>query len=157
MFPLGCATSKWEKASTPLLPRHFLKKGRKLYHFTYIFHFLLCRLVCSSVTRIRHEKHENAHHQRNLLKEIGRRSAAISNHRQEEKKILDKILEPEVYDNRMRPTGVNSTDGPTIVNVNLYFRSFEKIDDVKMVSCTLRKNAIILEKSRVVHNCIVEI
>ena len=104
------------------------------------------------MTRIRHEKHENAHHQRNLLKEIGRRSAAISNHRQEEKKILDKILEPEVYDNRMRPTGVNSTDGPTIVNVNLYFRSFEKIDDVKMVSCTLRENAIIQEKSRVVHN-----
>ena len=118
----------------------FLKKrGANYYvhYITYIFHFLLCRLVCSSVTRIRHEKHENAHHQRNLLKEIGRRSAAISNHRQEEKKILDKILEPEVYDNRMRPTGVNSTDGPTIVNVNLYFRSFEKIDDVKMVSCIL--------------------
>ena len=118
----------------------FLKKRGANYYvhnITYIFHFLLCRLVCSSVTRIRHEKHENAHHQRNLLKEIGRRSAAISNHRQEEKKILDKILEPEVYDNRMRPTGVNSTDGPTIVNVNLYFRSFEKIDDVKMVSFTL--------------------
>ena len=118
----------------------FLKKlGANYYvhYITYIFHFLLCRLVCSSVTRIRHEKHENAHHQRNLLKEIGRRSAAISNHRQEEKKILDKILEPEVYDNRMRPTGVNSTDGPTIVNVNLYFRSFEKIDDVKMVSFTM--------------------
>lgn len=98
----------------------------------FVVFLYVTRLVCSSVTRIRHEKRENAHHQRNLLKEIGRRSAAISNHRQEEKKILDKILEPEVYDNRMRPTGVNSTDGPTIVNVNLYFRSFEKIDDVKM-------------------------
>ena len=108
------------------------------------------------MTRIRHEKHENAHHQRNLLKEIGRRSAAISNHRQEEKKILDKILEPEVYDNRMRPTGVNSTDGPTIVNVNLYFRSFEKIDDVKMVSTLMKNNALIQEKSRVVHNVEIE-
>ena len=26
------------------------------------------------------------------------------------------------------------SEGPTIVNVNLYVRSFEKIDDVKMVS-----------------------
>ena len=38
----------------------------------------------------------------------------------------------EVYDTRMRPLGINSTDGPTIVRVNLYVRSFEKIDDVKM-------------------------
>ena len=56
------------------------------------------------------------------------------NYRQEEKRILDRILAQEVYDTRMRPLGINSTDGPTIVNVNLYVRSFEKIDDVKMVS-----------------------
>ena len=55
------------------------------------------------------------------------------NYRQEEKKILDQILDREVYDARMRPNGYNASDGPTIVNVNLYFRSFEKIDDVKMV------------------------
>ena len=55
------------------------------------------------------------------------------NYRQEEKRILDRILAQEVYDTRMRPLGINSTDGPTIVNVNLYVRSFEKIDDVKMV------------------------
>ena len=84
------------------------------------------------MTRIRHE---NAHHQtqRNLLNQIGRRSAQISNYRQKEKKILDQILRDEVYDSRMRPTGINTTDGPTVVKVNLYFRSFEKIDDVKMV------------------------
>ena len=43
------------------------------------------------------------------------------------------ILDREVYDARMRPNGYNASDGPTIVKVNLYFRSFEKIDDVKMV------------------------
>lgn len=58
--------------------------------------------------------------------------AAVKNHRQEEKKILDNILDSAVYDSRSRPQGVNSTDGPTVVNVNLYVRSFEKIDDVKM-------------------------
>lgn len=31
-------------------------------------------------------------------------------------------------------------DGPTVVNVNLYVRSFEKIDDVKMVSIEERKS-----------------
>ncbi len=55
------------------------------------------------------------------------------NDRQKEKKILDQILDTEVYDARMRPNGYNASDGPTIVNVNLYVRSFEKIDDVKMV------------------------
>ena len=67
-----------------------------------------------------------------MLNQITRRSAII-NYRKEEKKILDEILDTEVYDNRMRPSGLNASDGPTIVNVNLYFRSFEKIDDVKMV------------------------
>ena len=57
--------------------------------------------------------------------------------RQEEKRILDRILAQEVYDTRMRPLGINSTDGPTIVRVNLYVRSFEKIDDVKMVRIKL--------------------
>lgn len=87
------------------------------------------RLVSSNVNKIRHD----AHHQETLLKQIGRRSAMMVNYRQEEKKILDQILDREVYDARMRPNGFNVSDGPTIVNVNLYFRSFEKIDDVKMV------------------------
>lgn len=103
----------------------------------FVVFLYVTRLVCSSVTRIRHQ---NAHHQRHLLNnnqnQIGRRSTASksggsTNHRQEEKKILDQILEPEVYDTRMRPTGV-AISGSTVVNVNLYFRSFEKIDDVKM-------------------------
>eukprot|EP00095_Tigriopus_kingsejongensis_P001746 snap_masked-scaffold903_size83255-processed-gene-0.7 protein:Tk01746 transcript:snap_masked-scaffold903_size83255-processed-gene-0.7-mRNA-1 annotation:"isoform o" len=59
---------------------------------------------------------------------------AVKNYRREEKKILDNILDTTVYDNRLRPQGVNTSDGPTVVNVNLYVRSFEKIDDVKMVS-----------------------
>ena len=99
------------------------------------------------MTRIRHE---NAHHQtqRNLLNQIGRRSAQISNYRQKEKKILDQILRDEVYDSRMRPTGINTTDGPTVVKVNLYFRSFEKIDDVKMVRYLLTRGIRTLTKFR---------
>lgn len=31
------------------------------------------------------------------------------NYRQEEKKILDMVLGPEVYDKRIRPSGINST------------------------------------------------
>ncbi|XP_059082923.1 glutamate-gated chloride channel-like [Tigriopus californicus] len=54
------------------------------------------------------------------------------NYREEEKKILDSILGPEVYDKRIRPSGLNGTDAATIIVVNLYIRSFAKIDDVKM-------------------------
>jgi hypothetical protein len=56
------------------------------------------------------------------------------NYREEEKKILDTILGRDVYDNRIRPSGSNGTDAATIIVVNLYIRSFAKIDDVKMVS-----------------------
>ncbi|XP_040565593.1 glutamate-gated chloride channel isoform X1 [Lepeophtheirus salmonis] len=54
------------------------------------------------------------------------------NYREEEKKILDNILGKDVYDNRIRPSGRNGTDTATIIVVNLYIRSFAKIDDVKM-------------------------
>ena len=39
---------------------------------------------------------------------------------------------PKVYDARIRPSGINKTDNPTIVSVNIFVRSFSKIDDVKM-------------------------
>merc|ERR1712155_275376 len=43
---------------------------------------------------------------------------------------------PNVYDSQIRPKGVSANvtenDGPTRVTVNLFVRSFEKIDDVKM-------------------------
>ena len=71
------------------------------------------------------------------------------NYRQIEKKILDDVLNPEVYDPRIRPAGLNSTgerreirrtdiisflsDGPSYVFVNVFVRSFSSIDDVKMV------------------------
>ena len=60
-----------------------------------------------------------------------------TNFRKEEKKILDKLFSPAVYDSAIRPKGFseNSTaddDGPTKVLVNVFVRSFEKIDDVKM-------------------------
>ena len=35
---------------------------------------------------------------------------------------------------RIRPSGMNDTDAATLVTVNLFVRSFSKIDDVKMVS-----------------------
>lgn len=54
------------------------------------------------------------------------------NYRQEEKKILDDVLGAEVYDKRIRPSGLNSTDAATLVDVNIFVRSFSSIDDVKM-------------------------
>jgi len=54
------------------------------------------------------------------------------NYRQIEKKILDDVLNPDLYDPRIRPAGLNSTDGPTDVFVNVFVRSFSSIDDVKM-------------------------
>jgi len=54
------------------------------------------------------------------------------NYRFEEKKILDSVLGPEVYDRRIRPSGLNSTDSATLVHVNIFVRSFSSIDDVKM-------------------------
>lgn len=54
------------------------------------------------------------------------------NYRAEEKKILDSVLGPEVYDKRIRPSGLNSTDAATSVAVNIFVRSFSSIDDVKM-------------------------
>ena len=58
------------------------------------------------------------------------------NFRKVEKRILDKLFSPKVYDSHIRPKGFSENktdeDGPTKVHVNLYVRSFEKIDDVKM-------------------------
>ena len=59
-----------------------------------------------------------------------------TNFRKVEKKILDELFSPSVYDSATRPKGFseNNTeeDGPTKVLVNVFVRSFEKIDDVKM-------------------------
>jgi len=55
-----------------------------------------------------------------------------TNFRLEEKKILDTIMGQDVYDSRIRPAGINGTDKATFVYVNIFVRSFSKIDDVKM-------------------------
>ena len=52
--------------------------------------------------------------------------------RLEEKKILDKILDQNIYDARIRPATADTMDGPTNILVNLMIRSIDKIDDVKM-------------------------
>ncbi|GLV43075.1 GluClalpha [Carabus blaptoides fortunei] len=54
------------------------------------------------------------------------------NFRAKEKEVLDKILGPGHYDARIRPSGINGTDGPAIVRVNIFVRSISKIDDVTM-------------------------
>ncbi|CAH1153428.1 unnamed protein product [Phaedon cochleariae] len=54
------------------------------------------------------------------------------NFREKEKEVLDQILGPGRYDARIRPSGVNGTDGPAIVSVNIFVRSISKIDDVTM-------------------------
>lgn len=38
------------------------------------------------------------------------------NYRQEEKKILDSVLGPDVYDKRIRPSGLNSTGNSRSIN-----------------------------------------
>jgi len=53
------------------------------------------------------------------------------NYRQKEKQVLDSIL-GKGYDQRIRPSGRNDTDGPAIINVNIYLRTISRIDDVKM-------------------------
>jgi len=61
------------------------------------------------------------------------------NVRGKEKQILDKILQHSSYDRRIRPSGANDTgmDGPTIVKINLMFRSFPTISDYKMEYSTI--------------------
>nr|AFI09244.1 glutamate-gated chloride channel [Laodelphax striatellus] len=54
------------------------------------------------------------------------------NYREKEKQVLDQILGPSSYDARIRPSGVNQTDGPAVVRVNIFVRSISKIDDVTM-------------------------
>jgi len=54
------------------------------------------------------------------------------NFREKEKKILDQILGAGKYDARIRPSGINGTDGPAVVNINLFVRSIATISDVKM-------------------------
>ncbi|XP_049785955.1 glutamate-gated chloride channel isoform X3 [Schistocerca serialis cubense] len=54
------------------------------------------------------------------------------NFREKEKQVLDQILGPGRYDARIRPSGINGTDGPATVRVNIFVRSISKIDDVTM-------------------------
>lgn len=55
-----------------------------------------------------------------------------ANFRAIEKRILDGIIGLGRYDSRIRPMGINNTDGPALVRVNIYIRSIGKIDDVTM-------------------------
>ncbi|XP_015790733.1 glutamate-gated chloride channel isoform X1 [Tetranychus urticae] len=60
---------------------------------------------------------------------------STANFRAREKEILDSIIGDGRYDRRIRPSGVNTTDGkdgPAIVRVNIYVRSISRIDDVAM-------------------------
>ena len=45
---------------------------------------------------------------------------------------MNSILDEKIYDARIRPSSLNSSDGPTNIQVNLMIRSIDKIDDVKM-------------------------
>ncbi|XP_063382893.1 glutamate-gated chloride channel isoform X4 [Cydia fagiglandana] len=54
------------------------------------------------------------------------------NFREKEKQILDQILGPGRYDARIRPSGINGTDGPAVVNINIFVRTITTISDIKM-------------------------
>ncbi|XP_064106297.1 glutamate-gated chloride channel-like isoform X1 [Macrobrachium nipponense] len=63
----------------------------------------------------------------------GKQGKAQLNYREKEKDILDELFQTGRYDKRIRPSGVNGTvDEPTIVMINMMFRSIQTIDDVKM-------------------------
>ncbi|CAH2054040.1 unnamed protein product, partial [Iphiclides podalirius] len=66
------------------------------------------------------------------LTELAQCMNAKINFREKEKQILDQILGPGRYDARIRPSGINGTDGPAVVSVNIFVRSISKIDDVTM-------------------------
>ncbi|XP_054155655.1 glutamate-gated chloride channel-like [Oppia nitens] len=58
-----------------------------------------------------------------------------ANFRAIEKRILDSIIGDGRYDSRIRPSGVNASqgqDGPALVSINIYVRSISSIDDVTM-------------------------
>ena len=71
-------------------------------------------------------------YQRKQMYGRGGRLVEEKNQRLEEKTILDDILDENIYDARIRPSSLNSSDGPTNIQVNLMIRSIDKIDDVKM-------------------------
>ncbi|XP_066155466.1 glutamate-gated chloride channel isoform X5 [Euwallacea fornicatus] len=60
------------------------------------------------------------------------KNAQKINFREKEKEVLDQILGPGRYDARIRPSGVNGTDGPAKVSINIFLRSISKIDDYHM-------------------------
>ncbi|XP_050679576.1 glutamate-gated chloride channel isoform X6 [Leptidea sinapis] len=66
------------------------------------------------------------------LSHLAQTADAKINFREKEKQILDQILGPGRYDARIRPSGINGTDGPAVVSVNIFVRSISKIDDVTM-------------------------
>ncbi|KAH1022957.1 hypothetical protein HUJ04_012257 [Dendroctonus ponderosae] len=77
-------------------------------------------------------------------------SNAKINFREKEKEVLDQILGPGRYDARIRPSGVNGTDGPAIVRVNLFVRSITTISDNKMVS---GGHPVLVDSLEVLHIC----
>ncbi|XP_022123039.1 glutamate-gated chloride channel isoform X3 [Pieris rapae] len=66
------------------------------------------------------------------LSHLAQCTNAKINFREKEKQILDQILGPGRYDARIRPSGINGTDGPAVVNINLFVRSITTISDIKM-------------------------
>lgn len=53
------------------------------------------------------------------------------NSKSRKSEILDRLLDGNNYDEKIRPPGVNGT-GPTIVFIGVYLRSVENVDDVRM-------------------------
>ena len=54
----------------------------------------------------------------------------------------------EKYDPQQRPNGTNRTDGPVMVQVNMFVRDISNVDDVKMVSIVIYLlNSIIMRKT----------
>ena len=68
-----------------------------------------CRLELGQLMVSRPSKQYTGKYPNPNLNHPNQKPRVVTNYRQEEKKILDRILNKEVYDSRMRPRGINST------------------------------------------------
>ena len=68
--------------------------------------------------------------------EVSRRKSKATNYCQVEKKMLERILSPDIHDSQIKPLGSalnqSDSDESTKVLLNLFVHRFEKTDDVNM-------------------------
>lgn len=73
--------------------------------------------------RFRHRGHQQSRMQHHFGRPMEPPpTPKVVNYREIEKKILDRILDPGVYDNRQRPKGLNKTSKRQTANISSLFQ-----------------------------------